>query len=453
MKTWRTTEISAETLAIFVSLASCCAAILALDATPLDDGYIAVLNGIIALLLAGIAAYRFRLGTGDGMGRSAWIIASIALTLFAVAQVFEDNFETAGRTLLLEDVDDVALLLVLPVAILMASRADRIGRNAMLLVAAAVVAQIASTALDLLDDHLAQTEALSFRETEVMIDLSEFVFLQLYLIGLAISPKRKAAPVEAGGRAVPRGREISWLKRHGLTPKRFYAWHIEPVVWRLRNPGRTPEDYYASRIRRQIRKGHFHPAIGQTARSVRAQTELLDVLLSHGLKPSDTVVDYGCGSFRLGQSLIEYLEPGKYWGLDVVEDFMSMGLELMDPVLIAAKQPNALVINAQNIARTRTAEADFVVSWHVCSKVPPHRLSDYFGKMIALMGPRTLLLVHFPETKRRRRQSRFSWAETRAAISEVIQGIDPRLEIAFAPVTDHVERGVRQTMVLARRRS
>ena len=27
MKTWRTTEISAETLAIFVSLASCCAAI------------------------------------------------------------------------------------------------------------------------------------------------------------------------------------------------------------------------------------------------------------------------------------------------------------------------------------------------------------------------------------------------------------------------------------------
>jgi hypothetical protein len=186
---------------------------------------------------------------------------------------------------------------------------------------------------------------------------------------------------------------------------------------------------------------------------VRARSEVLDVLLSHGLKPSHTVVDYGCGSFRLGVPVIAYLEPGKYWGLDVVDDFMKIGMELMDPELAAEKRPHALLINESNLAATRAAAPDFIVSWHVCSKVPPGRLSDYFGKIISLMGPGTLALIHFPETARRRRQSRFSWSQSREAITAVIHDIDPALEVRFAAVTDEVERGVGQSMVQVLRKA
>lgn len=435
----------------FVSLTACCAMIFALDASPLDDSYLSVLNGAIASLLAGLVFYRFAVGSGDGMARSAWIIAGVALSLFAVTQLFEGQFEAVERTVHLEDVDDVTLLLVLPAAILIATRSEGIGRKAMLLVTVAVAAQIVSTAIDLSDDLLTRTEALSAHKTEVLVDLSEFVFLQLYLIGIAFSTRRQPAAID-GSRVARNPRSgASWMKRHGLSPKRFYAWHIEPAIWRLRHPGSTPEDYYASRIRRQIREGRFHPAIGRTARTIRARTELLDVLLAHGLKPSHTVVDYGCGSFRLGASLIAYLEPGKYWGLDVVEDFMTMGMDLLDPNLVSAKRPNALLINAENLTRTREAAPDFVVSWHVCSKVPPGRLHDYFGKIISLMGPGTLALVHFPETDRRRRQSRFSWSESRKTITEVIHGIDPGIKVQFAAITDHVEMGVRQTRVMMQR--
>ncbi len=129
-----------------------------------------------------------------------------------------------------------------------------------------------------------------------------------------------------------------------------------------------------------------------------------------------------------------------------------MGMELLDPNLIIEKNPKALVIAEDSLARSRAAAPDFVISWHVCSKVPPSRLADYFGKMISLMAPKTLVLVHFPETTRRRRQSRFSWAESRETIAEVIRGIDPNLEIRFAPVTNAVSAGVRQSMVLVRRR-
>lgn len=449
MKAWRTTGIGAETLAAFVTLTSCCAAIFALNHTPIDDRYLNVLNGGVAALLTGLVAYRFTLGTGDGMARTGWIIAGIALSLFAGTQLFEGRFEAIERTLHLEDEDDIALLLVLPVAILVAIRAEGIGRNAMLLVVAAAAAQVISTGIDLLDDPLARTEAFSVRETEILVDLSEFVFLQLYLIGLAVS---KPAPAARMRGPIPKAGP-SWFKRYGLTPKRFYSWHVEPVIWRMRNPGGTPEDYYAGRIRQQVRRGRFHPAIGRTARTVRARSEVLDVLLSHGLKPSHTVVDYGCGSFRLGVPVIAYLEPGKYWGLDVLDDFLTIGMELMDPELAAEKRPNALLINESNLAATRSSGPDFVISWHVCSKVPPGRLSDYFGKIVSLMGPDTLVLVHFPETERRRRQSRFSWSQSRDVITAVIHDIDPDLEVRFAAVTDSVERGVRQTMVLVRRKS
>jgi len=447
MKAWRTTGIAAETLLAFVALTSCCVAIIALNYSALDDRFLNIFNGAIASLLTGFVAYRYMLGAGDGLARTGWIIAGVALGVFAVTQFFEGPFEAFEGTLHLEDEDDIALLLVLPLAILVASRAERIGRPAMRLIGLGVAAQIASTAIDLMDGPLARTDALTLRETDILVDVSEFIFLQLYLIGLALGRNPAAEDPTHARSGVSR-----WLKRQGFTPKRFYYWHVKPIVWRLANPSGTPEAYYASRIRRQIRRGEFHPAIGPTARSVRAPTELLDILQAQGLKPWHTVVDYGCGSFRLGRAVIEHLEPGKYWGLDVLEDFLVMGMDLLDPNLIIEKNPKALVIADDSLARTRAAAPDFVISWHVCSKVPPSRLADYFGKMISLMTPRTLLLVHFPETAHRRRQSRFSWAESRETIAAVIHGIDPSLEIRFAPVTNAVSAGVRQSMVLVRRR-
>jgi hypothetical protein len=165
------------------------------------------------------------------------------------------------------------------------------------------------------------------------------------------------------------------------------------------------------------------------------------------------VVDYGCGSFRLGKALIEYLAPGKYWGLDLVDDFLAAGIAFLGPDLMAEKAPQPRVIGPEGIAEARAAEPDFIVSWHVCSKVPPSRQADYFGKIVALMGPRSVALVHFPESMRRLRQSRFSYAESRSAIAAVLHRIDPTLVLRFAPVTEQITHGIRQTMVEIRRKT
>jgi hypothetical protein len=275
--------------------------------------------------------------------------------------------------------------------------------------------------------------------------------------GRGASPAEAAAPHVSGDapgldHAVPR--TTSLLRPHGRKRLRFsqlYAWHLKPFVWRLFHPGGTPEEYYARSIAGRVSRGD-HPAIGAQARSVRAATELLDILLTHGLQPGHVVVDYGCGSFRLGKALIEHLEPGRYWGLDVIDEFLESGMALLEPELKAAKLPNARVISPESLAETAAARPDFIISWHVCSKVPPSRLADYFGKIVALMGPVSLALVHFPESERRLRQSRFSWSENRAAIAGALRQVDPGLDVRFVPITEQVVRGVRQTMVEIRRK-
>jgi hypothetical protein len=228
---------------------------------------------------------------------------------------------------------------------------------------------------------------------------------------------------------------------------RFFSWYVKPVLWRIANPGRHAEDYYAESIVARLERGRWHPAIGAQTRTVREPTEILDLLLQRGLAPHHGVVDYGCGSFRLGKALIHYLDAGKYWGLDVTDQFFAAGYDFIGEELTREKRPNARVINPAGLAEAQRHKPDFIVSWHVCSKVPPSRLADYFGKMIGLMHAGTRVLVHFPETTARRRLSRFSWAMPRAAIEKVVRDIDPKLEVRFELLTEQVSRGVSQTMI------
>ncbi|MBL8708853.1 MAG: hypothetical protein JNL25_06645, partial [Rhodospirillaceae bacterium] len=186
--------------------------------------------------------------------------------------------------------------------------------------------------------------------------------------------------------------------------KRWWRAFKRYLGWRLRHPLAPYEQYYVDVVMRKVRKSG-HPAIGPRARPVREHSELLDYLLRYGLQPSDVAVDYGCGSLRLGRALIDYLDPGKYWGVDITHEFYELGLQGMDAAFLRDKRPNLGVIQADVLARVRADKPRFVASWHVCSKVPEARLDTYLGNIVSLLSPGGTALVHFPESPERRQLS------------------------------------------------
>jgi len=358
-----------------------------------DDRWVNDVSGAVALLGAALALCRVWSDDTDQRAGLFWLVASIGFSVLAISQWYEDRLEAVEHALRIENLDDVLLLLVMPPIILIGIRSRGVGWIVKAVLLLGFLAQVVSTGIDLLDDWAAPSLRGGYQALAVLVNHSELVFLQLYLTAFAM----------------------------------FAAAEIFGPRW----SGKA--------------------ARGPLARPARGLTELLDILLEHGLTPDHTVVDYGCGSFRLGLPLIEYLEPGRYLGLGVREELHTFGMASVSRKLAAKKRPRVRMIDAPGLAEAKAALPDFIVSWHVCSKVPPERLSDYFGKMISLMGHSTLVLVHFHETDVPKRQSRFSWSESREAIASVIREIDPGLEIAFAPVMTAVRDGVRQTMVAIRR--
>lgn len=54
----------------------------------------------------------------------------------------------------------------------------------------------------------------------------------------------------------------------------------------------------------------------------------LDFLIAQGLKPAHKLLDVGCGSFRAGRHIVNYLEPGNYYGIDANLTLLQAGYDV-----------------------------------------------------------------------------------------------------------------------------
>ena len=129
-----------------------------------------------------------------------------------------------------------------------------------------------------------------------------------------------------------------------------------------------------------------------------------------GLEPAMRCVDYGCGSLRLGQHAIQYLEPGNYWGIDVSEAFIDEGIKLIGADLIREKCSRFGVINPFMLAEIGRWEPDFIFSNAVLQHVPPNELGVFFERLAMMMGPHTRAYVLFISADRQLRVKATNWA-------------------------------------------
>lgn len=225
--------------------------------------------------------------------------------------------------------------------------------------------------------------------------------------------------------------------------KKFFRRHLRYPLWRLTHPFTRYEVYYAWVVTRKLRLGRKHPAIGPHAFAARGEREMKDVLLRHGLQRHHVFVDYGCGSLRLARPFVQYLEPGKFWGLDLAQEFLDAGIVHLGPALSAGKRPNLRVIDDAGLAAAKAARPDFIAAWHVCGKIPDQIFEDFFRNIIGLMHPGTKAYLQFEETPKRRQLHGLAWSIPRAMLIETIRRIDPKLRVTIHEVKYNKHRGIR----------
>ena len=225
--------------------------------------------------------------------------------------------------------------------------------------------------------------------------------------------------------------------------KKFFRRHLRYPFWRLRHPIAPYETYYAWVVTRKLRRGRAHPAIGPTAKAARGEREMIKVLLGHGLAPHHTLVDYGCGSLRLGKPILELLEPGKFWGLDLAQEFLDAGADYVGAELIQQKRPNLRVIDDAGLAAAKAARLDFSAAWHVCGKIPDRILDSFFRKVLGLMHAGSQVFLQFEDTGKREQLHGLAWSLPEAMVIAAIKRIDPKLKVDILELTKRRHRNMR----------
>jgi hypothetical protein len=168
-----------------------------------------------------------------------------------------------------------------------------------------------------------------------------------------------------------------------------FAPGLKYTMWSIRNPDSTFKEYYVKTISRALAGEVKHPTLGPhenlTPERLESGRFELHELIARGVRPDDTFVDYGCGTLRLGVLLIEYLEPGRYFGLDIDERILAVGREQLSAELVAAKRPVLEVISPESLRRVAARPPRWVCSKGVLQHVPPGQLDDYFQSLSILI--------------------------------------------------------------------
>ncbi len=169
--------------------------------------------------------------------------------------------------------------------------------------------------------------------------------------------------------------------------------------FKKRDPTLSFGRYMAERMHANLSRGDIgNPdgaisvALGESfwsAGEARAKT----LLAAMAPSPHDRIVDYGCGSLRIGAHFIRRQEPGCFLGLDVIDGFYEFGKRAIGPALLAEKAPRFHVIDEAGIALGEAFGADMVYSNVVCVHVHPDETAEYFRNLLRLTHKQGARLV------------------------------------------------------------
>jgi SAM-dependent methyltransferase len=110
-----------------------------------------------------------------------------------------------------------------------------------------------------------------------------------------------------------------------------------------------------------------------------------DYLLGHGLQPHHQVLEIGCGNLRAGWLLIDYLETGHYYGLDISAPVLFAAQETLVRHDLAAKLPRLTLVKDMHFDFLPDAQFDLVHAHSVFSHSPLSVIEECFSHVGRIM--------------------------------------------------------------------
>ena len=147
----------------------------------------------------------------------------------------------------------------------------------------------------------------------------------------------------------------------------------------------------------------------------------MERLVESGLTRQDLVVDYGCGTMRVGAFLIDYLDPGHYIGLDLDQRLLDLGLQGLPVGLAERKRPILRVISHETIASIAALRPSYIFSRGVVQHVPPTELGVFFGNVSLLAHDSTSIAIQVSKLAEMPvRRSTNSWRHSLKSIETAV---------------------------------
>lgn len=124
------------------------------------------------------------------------------------------------------------------------------------------------------------------------------------------------------------------------------------------------------------------------------------ILFNHGLRASHKVLDFGCGSLRLGRLLIQYLDIGNYYGIEPIKKLVEEGIRknyLAE--LIKAKKPNLYYADDCNMAYFGKS-FDYIIAYSIFTHMPEEQIKKSLSSAFGAMTRKTIFLATYFEGKK-----------------------------------------------------